>query len=81
MNKKIIVLAFILVSLFIVSFINYSDNSEKPAIGEWCVELLCDGKLFTVTVLATGQEDSRTVAKRLYPKCYPKALPKKGKCK
>lgn len=81
MNKKIIVLSLILVSFFIVSFINYSYNSEKPPISEWCVELLCNGKLFTVSVLATGQEDSKKVAESMYPKCWARPFPKRGKCK
>jgi hypothetical protein len=69
MNKKIIVLSLILVSFFIVSFINYSDNSENKLASEWCVKVLCDGKAYMVTVIATGPTDAENAAQRMYPKC------------
>lgn len=85
MKKLIFGVALIGIASIGFSFMNNQEikkNKEikKEKLDEWCVKLLCDGKSFYVTVIATAGT-ARQKALELYPKCTGGYSPTMGRCK
>jgi len=60
---------------------NNPTTKKETKESEWCVKLLCGGKYFYVTVIATGPSSAREKALEIYPKCTGGYSPTKGRCK
>jgi len=81
MKQFIFSVTLISIAIISFSFINYNHNSKNDRESDWCVQILCTGKSFLVTVIATGPITAKEAARRIYPKCKTTGkAPTQGKC-
>ncbi len=80
MKRLIYGVALIGIASLGFAFMN-NQETKKELESEWCVKLLCNGKSFYVTVIASGPITAKEKALELYPKCTGTGYsPTKGKC-